>query len=327
MKPELQKLCEAFIANRDAVKQAFKAELDAVYPVCANIFLAHGKTADAEQLKACKAIIKSSTSFVNNFRGSMFAPSASLLSCAADPEAMMAQAAQNYKLLKEYFSCSEQMVLAAMILTDMATPERAREQAQRGKALYKMMKEKHRFLTGQEDSVFAVLLSFSDKPDEELIDEIEACFSRLKGMAGQDHLQTVSQILALSDRPVEEKCARFQALFDGVRAAGMKYGKSYELPVLAALSVCDAQSAQLVSDIAEANDFLAAQKGYKGLFGADKRTRLMHAAMLVGTLHAPQVGGDVVALASMLSIVAAQMLALMIIVSGSASSVSAAASH
>ena len=324
MKPELQRLCEAFIANRDEVKQAFKEELDAVYPVCANIFLSHGKIADAEQIKACKTIIKNNTSFVNSFRGSMFAPSACLLSCAADPEAKMAQAAQNYKLLKEFFPGSDQTVLAAMILTDMATPEHAREQAQRGKALYKMMKEKHRFLTGQEDSVFAVLLSFSEKGDEELIDEIEACFSRLKGMAGQDHLQTVSQILALSDGSAEEKCARFQSLFDGVRASGMKYGKSHELPVLAALSVCDAEPAQLVSEIAEANDFLASQKGYKGLFGADKRTRLMHAAMLVSTLHAPQTGGDVVALASMLSIVAAQMLALMVIVSSSTSSSSAA---
>lgn len=327
MNPELQKLCNAFIADRDEIKKAFKAEFDAVYPVCANIFLSHGKTADADQLKACKTIIKNNTSFVNNFRGSMFAPSASLLSCAADPEAKMAQAAQNYKLLKEYFSGSDRMVLAAMILTDMATPEGAREHAERGKALYRMMKEKHRFLTGQEDSVFAVLLSFSGKSNEELIDEIEACFTRLKGMAGQDHLQAVSQILALNDKPTEEKCARFQALFDDIRAAGMKYGKSYELPVLAALCACDAENAQLVSDIADVNAFLATQKGYKGLFGTDKRTRLMHAAMLVSTLYSPQRNGDVVALASMLSIVAAQMLALMVIVSSSTTTASASASH
>ena len=227
MTEELKKLCEDFIENRDEVKKAFKAEFDDVYPLCSNIFLSHKKKADADLIKQCRQYIKDNTSFINNFRGPMYAPTACLLACSSAPDEKMAQAAQNYKLLKEYFMGSDQMVLAAVILTDMTTPATAREKAERGRAIYKLMKEKHPILTGSEDSVFAVLLAFSEKSDEALTEEMENCFNSLKGMAGKDCLQTVSQVLAMSDKPLDEKCARFCELFDSLRAAGIKYGKSF----------------------------------------------------------------------------------------------------
>ena len=51
MKPELEKLCQEFISNRDAVKEAFRWENDALHAVCANIFCARGETVDTERLK------------------------------------------------------------------------------------------------------------------------------------------------------------------------------------------------------------------------------------------------------------------------------------
>ena len=53
MKPELEKLCQDFISNRDAVGKAFRWDNSALHTVCANIFCAHGETADTERLKEC----------------------------------------------------------------------------------------------------------------------------------------------------------------------------------------------------------------------------------------------------------------------------------
>ena len=51
MKPELEKRCQAYISNRDAVKEAFRWENGARHSVRANIFRARGKKADRERLK------------------------------------------------------------------------------------------------------------------------------------------------------------------------------------------------------------------------------------------------------------------------------------
>ena len=47
MKPELEKLCNEFIANRDIIKQTLKGGDSEVYAACVNLFCACGKTADA----------------------------------------------------------------------------------------------------------------------------------------------------------------------------------------------------------------------------------------------------------------------------------------
>ena len=68
MKPELDKLCQEYISNRDAVKEAFRWGKSALHTVCANIFCARGNAADTERLKACRKIIKDSTGFRSKFR-------------------------------------------------------------------------------------------------------------------------------------------------------------------------------------------------------------------------------------------------------------------
>lgn len=317
MNTGLQKLSTDFITARDEVGRVFRFEFREIHPVCANIFLSHGKSADAARIRECRDTIRNSAGLLNNFRGTVFAPCACMLACSGDPSGRMAQASSYYSLLKEYFFSSEPLVLASMLLTDLAAPDEAREKAERGRRLYQMMKEKHRFLTDQNDSVFAVLMAFSKKSDEELIDEVEAIMASLSGLAMKDYLQTVAQILAISDRPVEEKCARFRELYEALRAADIRYGKSYELAVLAPLCFADVPSAQIAADIAQVAGFLATQKGY-GLFSADKKTRYMHAAMLVSTYYSPSAEGNIAAIASMVSIVAIEILMIVILTSHAA---------
>lgn len=325
MKPELNRLCQDFISNREEIKKAFKAQFSEVYPVCSNIFLSRGKSADAETLTRCRDVVKENAGVLSNFRGTIFAPAACILACSSDPAEKMARASENYTLLKEYFKRSEYLALASLLITDTVNSGDARSAAERGKTIYDMMNEKHRFLTGYEDSIFALAMAFSEKSNEDLIEEIERCMATLDGTSSKDMLQTVAQILVLSDKPAEVKCARFKELLEALRASGIKYGKHYELPVLASLAVSDKEIPEIVSDISDASAFLAEQKGYGGLFGLDKKSRLMHAAMIVSTFYSPSAGGDVASLASMISIVAMQIM--MIIIITNSVTVTAAASH
>ena len=74
-------------------------------------------------------------------------------------------------------------------------------------------------------------------------------------------------------------------------------------------------------------DFLTEQKGY-GFFGLDKKTRLMHAAMIVSCDYVKNDNKDVAAMTGTLAAVAAQQAAVCaIMMSSVAASAAANASH
>lgn len=329
MKAELQALCDSFIQNRDAVKTAFKWDSAYIYPVCANLFCAYGKTADAEELVRCKKIIESQTGVFSNFRGNIRPALAAMLALSDQPEEKMSRALENYSLLKQEFWGSEYLALVAFLLTGLCDRSQLEEKAARGKTIYKRMQKEHPFLTSSEDSVFAVLMAFSEKSDDELIDDMEACYTALKARFSiGNEVQTVSHILALTNGNPDEKAGRVIDLYNALRDAGVKYGRYYELSTLAALSVTGVGIPELVQDIQEANDFLKTQKGYGGLLGLDSKTRAMHAALLVSDLYTNREQANTAAMTSTLvQIIAQEMAMCAITASVAASSAVAASSH
>jgi len=328
MQNDLSTLVRRFIEARDAIRAAFKMESEYIYPVCAQIFLAADRPVEAEQLERCKALVKSTTGPFSNFRGNVRLPLLCMLAAGDEPEARWERTQRCYALLKEAFFSSQYLALAALLLGDGAKEEDLPALAARGKGLYQRMKQEHPFLTGQEDSVFALLLAESPRSDDALIEDMEACYTRLdQRFPKGDGLQTASHVLALSDDAPERKVERMLSLFDGIEAAGGKYGKDRQLPILAALSLSDGSEEALVADMLELNGLLSQEKGYKGVFGLDKRTRMMHAAML---LSLPDRQTDLVNAAAQqttLAMIAAQQALMCAVVASSAASTATASSH
>lgn len=288
MTDTLQALAARFIEDRDALRAVFKLENDYIYPVCAQIFLSAGRPVERERLEQCKALVKSTTGPFSSFRGNIKLPLVCMLAAGDDPEGRWERTQRCYALLKDAFFGSAYLALAALLLSDSVGEDEIPVLAARGKALYKRMKKEHPFLTGEEDSVFALLLAQSPRTDDELMEDMEACYQLLdlrfpKG----DGLQTASHVLALSAAQPMEKAERMLALFDAIEAGGGKYGKDRQLPILAALSLGSEPVEALAQDMLTLDSFLAEQKGYRGIFGMDKRTRIMHAAMLLSLRNAP----------------------------------------
>ena len=281
MRDSLQELCAAFIDNRETVKRAFKMESNYIYPICANVFCARGVRADEESLKDCKTLLKQKTGVFSNFRGYLTAPICCMLAAGPSPENRIERALENYQALKERFWSSQYLALSAFLLADMGTGQSALDCVERGRRLYDRMKKEHPFLTSAEDCVFAVLMAFSDKGDDAVISDMEACYQLIrKRFSSANSAQSVSHVLSLSPGRPEEKTDRLFRIYDGLRGAGAKYGKDYHLSTLAAVSVLDGEPDQIVRDIIDADEFLSNQKDY-GFLTLDRKTRLMHAAMLV----------------------------------------------
>ena len=219
-----------------------------------------------------------------------------------------------------------------MLLADVAKEEDVPALAARGKGLYQRMKREHPFFTVLEDSVFALILSQSARSDDELIEDMERCYELLKErFPGGDGLQAASHVLALSSESPVDKALRMIGIFNAVEAAGGKYGKDWQLPILAALSLGQRFQEDLARELLEIDALLSKRKGYKGVFGLDKRARSMHAAMLLSLQHEaePKQPVELVGAAApqaTLAIIAAQQALMCAVVASSAAS-SAATSH
>ena len=287
MKPELEKLCQDFISNRDAVGKAFRWDNSALHTVCANIFCAHGETAEPERLEECRRIIRDSTGFLSKFRSRKVRSILAAMLCLQEkPEDRMAQANEYFHLLKRQFKGSEYLVLTAFLLADLADQVLTEEAISRGKEIYARMNRQHRILTDKTDSVFAMLMAFSGKTDDELIAETEACYRALKAAKfSAGGAQTAAQILAAAPGEAADKAERINGIYAALEEAGASCGRNTELPPLAALSLTDTPAKDLAEEIRDVEAFLTERKIFSGK-SDEKEQRAMAAVMIVSDQYA-----------------------------------------
>ncbi|MCQ2506369.1 MAG: DUF4003 domain-containing protein [Lachnospiraceae bacterium] len=312
MKDELRAFCESFIRNRDIIKSTFKMENATVATVCANRFAKLGIDADAEKLKECRRILREKTGVFSNFRGTLELPITTMMASKTSSEAFLERTIEIYNELKAAFHSSTHLIMAAAAMAEMVPSGDVSDRIARGKEIYNRMKKEHSFLTNYEDTIFAMLLAFSEKDIDTLINEQEVAFKTLKESIKPDlnSLQSATHILSITNGEIEDKCMKINEIFTNLKNNGRKYSKYYEFPVLAVLADSDMSAYDVVMDMLDADAFLATQKGY-GFFGVTKDVRLMHAALLVsdmisGNEISDNGIADITTLAETLAMVAAE---------------------
>ena len=323
MRPTLEQHCNNFICNRDVVKSIFKWENDQIISASVTSFLNRGILADATKLEECKKLLKDNTGVFSNFRGNVEVPMVVQLAIADVSADKMKKTMQVYETLKKEFYGSEYLVLAAAVMADMVSEEQAIQMAKKARKIYDKMKKDHPFLTSGEDTVYAVLMAVSEKSDDKMMEEMEVCYKKLKeSFYASNEVQALAHVLSVAEGSAEEKCNKVVALYDALRGAEVKYGKYYELVALASLAMLPVEQSVLVEDIKAVDAFLAEQKGY-GFLGLDKKTRLMHAAMIVSCDYIKNDTADIAAMTGAMAVVAAQQAAMCAVIAASAASTAA----
>ena len=146
------------------------------------------------------------------------------------------------------------------------------------------MKKDHPFLTSSDDYTFCALLALSEKQDDALIADAEACFAQLKGKGlSRNGIQSLSHVLSLYDGSALIKCQKTLDLYQKIKEQGIHFGTSYELPILGILALSGQNLTETAAAIAEIDGWLKHQKGF-GLFGGiTAKQRTMYAALLAQT--------------------------------------------
>ena len=322
MRESLLRHCEAFIHNRDEIKSYFKRENQYLVAVCASEFCDKNVLVGVERLLECKNILDQTVGVFSKFRGNAYLPIICMLAADENPQARMAKAKEIHDALKLRFRDSQYVAMLATKLCEMIDEDQADGCGARAKDIYTLMKKEHPFLTGMEDSIFATLLAFSFKKDEDLIEDIETCFKILKKFSNDNNaMQSLSHVLALTNGDPEKECERVISIYKALEVRGYRYGKGYEMAVLGALSILQTDISAIIEDIMEVDGFLAQQKGYGGL-GIDKKTRLMHAAMLVANDYSDENIVNTVAVTGALVTMAAQQAAMCSIIAATVATTS-----
>lgn len=321
MREDLQVLCDAFLKDRDMAKEVFAWDSSYMPPICAGILADKKEEITAERLIACRQMIKDKTGVFSSFRGNAIAPMTCMLAISEQADELLNHTLTVYEAMKKHYWSSDYLPLVSLIIAGMADEYQLQSLVEKTRSIYEMMREKHPFLTSAEDGPFAALLAFSDFSAEAITAETEKCYQLLKDkFFFGNAVQSLSHVLALGEGSAEMKCRRLIELFDLLKAKGYAYGTEHELSTLGAVSILNGDIPVLAEDMIAVAEYLGTHKGY-GFFGATKKQRLMHAAMIVCKAYSGAQSNQAAytgAINSTIAMIAAQQAAMCAIITTTA---------
>ena len=320
MNSQLQQKCELFVQNKEVISKAFAWNMGLMSLTAALVLTEKGIEAKKDKLKECEAILKNHASVFSEFRGNIKVPFICKMAASDNPERYFTQVETVYKMLNaKKLLGNEYKILAAMTICDYVSENEYSTYVAKTNAIYEQMKEKHRWLTSDEDMPFAAILAVSDIEISKLIDEMESCYTILKGsFSDSNAVQSLSHVLALGDMPSETKCARVEQIFDALKKQNHKFGSGHELSSLGALALGDLSVDEIAAMISEVDDFLKVQRGF-GALSLGSRERRIYAAQLCLNHVAPgNIRMDSAVLGNMLAVTIAAEVCMLICISSCA---------
>ncbi|MCM3204026.1 DUF4003 family protein [Paenibacillus illinoisensis] len=317
---------ELFVSNTQIIKKSFKWQNPMMHRLAALLYAGENKTADGEAIRQSHDLMKQNTNLFSVFRGNSAISIAAMLSLTMDQESKLADTLHVYDLMKQIkFRTSDFLAVAAYQIAAQAAPDQFQYTVERAKAFYDQMKAKHRFLTGQDDYIFAAMLALSDLDVESGVDRMEQLYRELKPeFSPGNSVQALTQVLVLGDGNPESS-ARVLALQEAFRKRSIRLDKTYTLSSLGVLSLLPVNQDTLVDQVQETFDWLRDQKGF-GAWSITKQELLLFSSALVAVQHVENLRSGVLTTTlstSITNIIIAQQAAM---ASAAAASAAAAAS-
>ena len=317
MTDSLRTKCELFERNRSAISKKFIFEKDLMNIAAGLVFTGADKEADIDKLIECRSILKKHTGFFSEYRETVKLALLSEMALTGDPEQYIEDVKDVYKKLhKGHFRDNSYMVLAAMLLCDFGRQNDADAIIEKHNEILQRMNKLHPVLTDSADISYVILLALSDRSVDTIIEDMTTCLDYLKKelkiKIGSDSIQGLSEILALTDGDIREKCDSVLQLYNILKENKAEIDGS-AFSVLAMLIGTDETPEAIVGEIKEADEFLKSCKLFKDKESENKGNRLMFAELLVASSYgigSPMINNAFVNTA--LSVIKAQQIAAMI---------------
>ena len=318
MKESIKNKVDLLVSNKEKIEKEFKWGYSLMNIAAALVFTGANKEVDIDRLKECKTVLKKNTGTFSSFQSDSEAVIVSKMALADNPEQYINDVKAIYDILnKKHTFDNPYLIQGAICIYEAGRINEAEAIAEKYRELYKMMEKKHPILTSSDDIVYVVLLAMTDKDVDTIFNEIEDCYTYLKKdvklKVGNNELQGLGEILALTSGNIREKSDKVVNLYNTILGHGVKWGKEHnEFGSLGTLIDINVDNDTLIDEIVEVSDYLKNSKGFSG-WTLDNKQRLMFSAMLVGDSYSEN--GSIMgssAVNSTVAMVIAEEVALMI---------------
>lgn len=254
---------ELFVDNTQRMKKGFVWQNAMINRLAALLYTADNKRVDEGLIRESHELIKENTGLFSSFRGTSAISLATLLSLSDDQHTQLAHTLAVYDMMKTAkFRASDYLVVAAYQIAAYTTSDQYLLTVERAKTFYDGMKSHHRFLTGQDDYIFASMLGLSGIDIKSGVERMEQLYTALKPeFLSGNSVQALTQVLVLGDE-VPNAAAHVLELREAFRTRGIRMDKEYTLPSLGVLSLLPCDREAIVNDVSDTYEFLRTQKGF-----------------------------------------------------------------
>lgn len=249
--------------------------------LAALLITAEGQQVDIAAIRAAEVAVKQKTGLFSSFRGATDMAIYALLALTADPESYLDRILSAHLQLRQAgYRSSDYLAVASCLIARNARQENLAEQCVRAGNWLKAMKQQHRFLVGQDDYVYAVMLASAGLNPQNDLDRIEQNYRDLRyDFRPRGSVYQLSQVLALSSRP-DLYADRVRSLRNAFRAERVKLDKTNTLVSLGVLSFMEEPETVIVDRMQKICGYLRSLKGM-GSFSVGRDELLLTSVTLV----------------------------------------------
>ena len=180
------------------------------------------------------------------------------------------------------FSAGSYLPLAAIVLAENPGVVESNLDSRIGRMqqFYQGFKDHHRFLTSQDDYIYAALLACTDFSVDPSIAAIELIYNDLAkaGLSKNNGLQSLSHVLFLGEQHHSIKVKKAVECYFYLASKGYKLNE-YHMAFLGVLALFFDQSMSIIDEAINLEQWLKKQTGFGGLT-IEKKTRFILAASL-----------------------------------------------
>lgn len=289
MDQDLARKLELLASNKQTIDHEYMFEMGLSQAVAALLLAIADQPVDIERMRECRNILSGKVSALSSFRDSTELLVLARMAMAQDPERYIDDTLEIYKVFsKGVFFSDSYMVLTSMIICDSNQKENAAAIKARTDEIMRRMAKEHPLLTSNEDLALAALLAMTGRDIDAIINDMEECYTytrnELKLGVDANSIQTLAQILALTEDNIRLQCDKIAHLFRAFKDQNAKFGTYLEFPAIATLIDINRPTDWLVRDVIEGAEMLGKNKGFGGL-EMDRNTRLMFSAMLASEVY------------------------------------------
>lgn len=250
------------------------------------------KLIDSNRINLALQVIKENTSVFSNFRGNNKLTTAIAISLEEDMEGSLNEIVSIYNKLKEEFSSSEYLVIAAQIIFNSRDRVNIDDAVKNTRVAYDYMKKSHRFLTGREDIASAAIIATTSSDFEQTFNEIEECYEILKKekLSSSNNIQALSHILSLINLSSKDKCEKVMDMHSVLKENKVPL-KDFYLPLLGIVSFLTDNKQEFAKSVSEVSAELKSHKGF-GNFTLGSPLRNMISVVLVSMDYLDNLDSD-----------------------------------